>query len=228
MTIDIIQVAQGFCRCYVLKADGVVVVDAGPPNRGTSFVRALRRASVRPEEVGLIVLTHGHWDHVGSAAEVKSLTGAELAMHHSEVEWLERSLTPLPPGVTPWGRALMSLNGLFMPFIKLPPAKVDVALGDDGLSLADHGVPGRVLHTPGHSAGSVTVLLDTGEAFVGDLAMNAFPLRLSPGLPILAEDPAAVVRSWEALLELGVTTVYPAHGKPFSADVILEALSPAT
>ena len=84
------------------------------------------------------------------------------------------------------------------------------------------------VNTPGHSAGSVTVLLETGEAFVGDLAMNAFPLRLSPGLPILAEDPAAVVRSWEALLELGATTVYPAHGKPFSADVIREALSPAT
>jgi len=228
MTLDIIQVIQGFCRCYVLKADGVVVVDAGPPNRGTSFVRALGRASVRPEEVGLIVLTHGHWDHVGSARDLKVLTGAKLALHHIEVEWLERSLTPMPPGVTPWGRALMSLNGLFMPFIKLPPAKVDVPLGDGGLSLADYGVPGRVLHSPGHTAGSVSVLLDTGEAFVGDLAMNAFPLRLSPGLPVLAEDPAAVVRSWRRLLESGATTVYPAHGKPFSADVIREALSPAT
>jgi glyoxylase-like metal-dependent hydrolase (beta-lactamase superfamily II) len=224
MTIDIIEVVQGFCRCFVLKADGVVVVDAGPPNRGPSLVRALALESVRPEDVGLVVLTHGHWDHVGSAAEIKSLTGAELAMHHSEVEWLERSLTPLPPGVTSWGRALMSLNGLFMPFIRLPPAKVDVPLGDDGLSLADYGVPGRVLHTPGHSAGSVTILLDTGEAFVGDLAMNAFPLRLSPGLPILAEDPAAVVRSWEALLQLGVTTVYPAHGKPFSAEIMRRAV----
>jgi glyoxylase-like metal-dependent hydrolase (beta-lactamase superfamily II) len=81
-----------------------------------------------------------------------------------------------------------------------------------------------VLHTPGHSAGSVTVLLETGEAFVGDLAMNALPLRLSPGLPILAEDPAAVVRSWETLLELGVTTVYPAHGRPFPADIMRRAV----
>ena len=66
--------------------------------------------------------------------------------------------------------------------------------------------------------------MDTGEAFVGDLAMNRFPLRLSPGLPIFAEDPAAVVESWKSLLELGATTVYPAHGKPFPAEVIRKAI----
>jgi glyoxylase-like metal-dependent hydrolase (beta-lactamase superfamily II) len=100
-----------------------------------------------------------------------------------------------------------------------------VALGDDGLSLSDYGIPGRVLHTPGHSSGSVSVLLDTGEAFVGDLAMNRFPLRLSPGLPIFAEDQAAVMESWRSLLDQGATTVYPAHGKPFPAEVIRKAIS---
>jgi glyoxylase-like metal-dependent hydrolase (beta-lactamase superfamily II) len=102
---------------------------------------------------------------------------------------------------------------------------VDLALGNDGLSLSDYGIPGRVLHTPGHSAGSVSILLDSGEAFVGDLAMNKFPLRLSPGLPIFAEDQEAVVRSWSMLLEQGATTVYPAHGGPFSADVIRNAIA---
>jgi glyoxylase-like metal-dependent hydrolase (beta-lactamase superfamily II) len=228
MAVDIIEIALGFGQCYVLRADGVVAVDAGAPKKGKSFVRGLERASVDPKDVGLIVLTHGHWDHVGSAGNLKLLTGARLAMHHSEVDWLEKSLTPLPPGVTAWGRALMGLNRLFMPFISFPPAKVDLSLGDDGLSLTDYGIPGQILHTPGHTAGSVSVLLDTGEAFVGDLAMNKFPLRLSPGLPILAEDAAAVVSSWRALLELGATKVYPAHGKPFSADVIREAISVTT
>lgn len=224
MTVDIIDFALGFGQCYVLKADGVVAVDAGAPHKGKAFVRGLERASISPQEVRLILLTHGHWDHIGSAGDLKSLTGAKLAMHHREVDWLEQSLTPLPPGVTRWGKALMSLNRLFMPFISFPPAKVDLALDDGGCSLADHGIPGRVLHTPGHTAGSVSVLLDSGEAFVGDLAMNAFPLRLSPGLPVLGDDLAAVVNSWKLLLELGATTVYPAHGKPFSADVIRQAI----
>ena len=225
MAVDIFQIELGFDQCYVLKSKGVIAVDAGAPNKGRNFARGLERASIDPQDVQLIVITHGHWDHVGSAGELKAITGAKLAMHQREVHWLEQSLTPLPPGVTLWGRVFISLHKKLMPLINIPPAKIDVALGDDGLLLSDYGIPGRVLHTPGHSSGSVSVLLDTGEAFVGDLAMNRFPLRLSPGLPIFAEDQAAVVESWRSLLDQGATTVYPAHGKPFPAEVIRKAIS---
>ena len=225
MAVDIFQIELGFDQCYVLKSEGVIAVDAGAPNKGRNFARGLERASIDPQDVQLIVITHGHWDHVGSAGELKAITGAQLAMHQREVHWLEQSLTPLPPGVTLWGRVFISLHKKLMPLINIPPAKIDVALGDDGLLLSDYGIPGRVLHTPGHSSGSVSVLLDTGEAFVGDLAMNRFPLRLSPGLPIFAEDQAAVVESWRSLLDQGATTVYPAHGKPFPAEVIRKAIS---
>lgn len=85
-------------------------------------------------------------------------------------------------------------------------------------------IQGKVIHTPGHSSGSVSILLDTGEAFVGDLAVNKFPLRLTPGLPIFAEDWPKLIESWQKLLDLGVKTVYPAHGKAFSADIIREKL----
>ena len=225
MAVDIFQIELGFDQCYVLKSEGVIAVDAGAPNKGRNFARGLERASIDPQDVQLIVITHGHWDHVGSAGELKAITGAKLAMHQREVHWLEQSLTPLPPGVTLWGRVFISLHKKLMPLINIPPAKIDVALGDDGLLLSDCGIPGRVLHTPGHSSGSVSVLLDTGEAFVGDLAMNRFPLRLSPGLPIFAEDQAAIVESWRSLLDQGATTVYPAHGKPFPAEVIRKAIS---
>jgi hypothetical protein len=55
--------------------------------------------------------------------------------------------------------------------------------------------------------------------------MNKFPLRLSPGLPVFAEDPDAVVTSWKLLLEAGAKEVFPAHGKPFSADVIRRTIA---
>jgi glyoxylase-like metal-dependent hydrolase (beta-lactamase superfamily II) len=225
MAVEIIPIALGIDTCYVLRGDGVVVVDAGSPKKVDSFLSGLQRASIRPEEVQLIVITHGHWDHIGSARDMKSATGAKLAMHEQEAAWLERSLTPFPPGVTLWGRILSILAKPLMPFIKVPPTRVDMLLENEGLSLAGYGIPGRVLHTPGHSSGSVSVLLDSGEAFVGDLAMSAFPLRLTPGLPILAEDNAAVVASWEMLLEAGAKKVYPAHGRPFMADVIRREIS---
>jgi len=227
MNVDITTIPLGFGQCYLLQSDGVIVIDAGEPKKVGVLIRALETAAIDPHDVKLVVLTHGHWDHIGSAREIKSLTGATLAMHRAEVHWLENSLTPLPPGVTPWGRTFAALLKVFMPLIKVPAVRVDLALDDEGLSLVEYGIPGRILHTPGHSSGSVTVLLDTGEAFVGDLAMNKFPLRLSPGLPIFADDPVAVLSSWKMLIELGASTVYPAHGKPFPIAVIEKAISGA-
>ena len=92
------------------------------------------------------------------------------------------------------------------------------------LSLFEYGIQGKIINTPGHSSGSVSVLLETGDVFVGDLAMNKFPLRLSPGLPIFAEDLSKLKESWRLLLDQGAKTVYPAHGEPFSADIIRKAL----
>jgi glyoxylase-like metal-dependent hydrolase (beta-lactamase superfamily II) len=56
---------------------------------------------------------------------------------------------------------------VFLPFIRIPATDVDVVLGDEEVSLAEYGIPGKVVYTPGHSSGSVSVLLETGEAFVG-------------------------------------------------------------
>lgn len=227
MKIGITTIPMGFDQCYLLKGDGLVAVDAGAPNKGTIFLRAMKAARLKPEDLDLVILTHGHWDHIGSAAEIKSATGAEIAMHRSEVQWLEKSMTPLSPGVTTWGKILTAIHKPFMSLIDVPATRVDVVLDDEPYSLERFGIAGHILHTPGHSFGSVTVLLESGEAFVGDHAMNRFPLRLSPGLPIFAEDQNAVISSWEYLIESGATVIYPAHGKPFPVAVIKKAISRA-
>ena len=131
----------------------------------------------------------------------------------------------MPPGVNRWGRILGKVMSMYLPLVDIPATTVDVVINNEGFSLAEYGISGKVIYTPGHSLGSVSVLLDTGDAFVGDMAMNMFPLTLKPGLPIFAEDFDKLKESWRVLLDQGVKRVYPSHGKPFSVDVIKEKLS---
>ena len=91
----------------------------------------------------------------------------------------------------------------------IPPLAPDIVISNEGLDLGPYGLAGRVMHMPGHSPGSVTVLLDSGEAFVGDSAMNGLPFCRKPSLPIFADDVLLLKESWRRLLALGVTTVYP-------------------
>ncbi|MCD4701989.1 MAG: MBL fold metallo-hydrolase [Candidatus Aegiribacteria sp.] len=220
MNVKIIPIALGFSRSYVLWGDGVIAVDCGCPGKSGNLIKGLEAARIVPGEVKLIVITHGHSDHVGSASEIKAATGALLAIHRSESKWLENPVMPAPPGVTLWGRMLMSLRKYIMPVEEVKATGVDLLIGDEGISLEEYGIPGNVIWTPGHTSGSLSVLLHSGDAFVGDLAMNMFPLRLSPGLPIFAEDMSAVIKSWELLIDKGARMVYPAHGKPFPVSVI--------
>jgi len=223
--VRIHPIALGADCCYFIRGKSAIMIDGGAPKRARVFLKAIERLSMKPEEIRLMIITHGHWDHIGSAGDIKEITGAKIAMHHREKDWLEKCLKPIPPGVTGWGRILVAMMAMLTPLVRIPATSVDIVLPDEGFSLSGYGIPGEVIHTPGHSPGSVSVLLETGDVFVGDLAMNGFPLRHGPGLPIFAEDLEEVRRSWKLLLDRGAKTVYPAHGKPFSVDIIRRTLA---
>jgi len=216
----------GIDNVYVVKDRRVILVDGGQPGKFASFARRLRETGVVTRDIGLIVATHGHWDHIGCLAEMKQHTGAPLAMHAADRSSIERPNPVMPPGVTPWGRFLSALlTATVIPWLKIPAATVDVVVPDEGMSLEPYGVGGQILHTPGHTPGSVSIVLESGDAIVGDLAMNRIPLRLHPGLPIFAEDMAQVKRSIEKVLAAGAKRIYPAHGKPFHADELEAAIA---
>ena len=111
-----------------------------------------------------------------------------------------------------------------MPSINFPGTPGDIALDDRDFTLEPFGIHGKVIYTPGHSLGSMSLLLDTGDAFVGDLVMNGLPMRIGAGLPAFAEDTDMLKKSLRLLLASGARWIYPAHGKPFPADKLEKLL----
>jgi glyoxylase-like metal-dependent hydrolase (beta-lactamase superfamily II) len=216
----------GVANAFILKDQGTVLVDCGPPKKVDAFIKQLSAARIEPQDIRLIIITHGHWDHIGSAAQIKQMTGAKILMHQKERKWLEDLYTAPPQGVGGWGRFLAkTMAAVMTPFIHVHSARVDIGFDAEELSLEPYGIAGRIVYTPGHTAGSISVLLDSGEAVVGDMAMNSLPMRLSPGLPVFAESLFQLMESWRMLLRQDVRTIYPSHGGPFSPDVMRRAVS---
>ena len=215
----------GNVNCYLIREKAAVLIDSGGPGKAGRILKMLAGQDLDPTEVKLMVMTHGHWDHVGSARDLKELTGAKLALHGAEQDWLEGPRKVMPPGVTGRGRFMNRVGSWLLPLVNFPAARVDVVLGGEDYPLSEYGVEGRIIHTPGHSPGSVSVLLDSGDCFVGDAAMNGWPMRKGPGLPVLAEDIPQLKASWRRLLNLGARTVYPGHGRPFPAAAMEKELT---
>lgn len=224
MAFSFHRIPVGIDNCFLLRGERTVFIDGGAPGGVGAFVSHLKQLNVDPKEISLIILTHGHWDHIASLTPIREMTGAKVAIHHRDQPFVENGTPPFPAGVNAYGRIMSALaKALIHP--KLPRVKVDLVIDDDGLSLTEYGIPGKVVYTPGHSMGHVSILLDSGDAFVGDMAMNDWYLRLTPGLPILADDINMVVESWKKILPMGISRIYPAHGMDFPVDVMKKEIA---
>jgi hydroxyacylglutathione hydrolase len=224
MSVDFSIISlMGMVQCFLLKGEKTILIDAGVSGQMKRFEKGLAEADVKFEDIDLLLFTHGHFDHIGLAKEIVDRSGAQTGIHQREKDWVESGKPPFPPGATAWGKFLAASIKL-LPEMSVPGTKVDFTLGDEDFSLREYGITGKVVYTPGHTLGSVSILLDDGTAIVGDLAMSAKIFRLSPGMPAFAEDVGLVKSSWQKLLDMGAKTIYPAHGKPFSAEVFRQQL----
>lgn len=219
MTFTFHRIPVGICNCYLLRGERTILIDGGAWGGLPSFEKRLQALNVDPGEIELILLTHGHWDHITCLADIQKISGAKIAIHEKDKFMVETGEPPFPNGVTAYGK-LMSGAAKFFLYPHLSPLKVDTVIPDAGMSLKPFGIPGEVVYTPGHSLGHISVLLETGDAIVGDMAMNDWYLRLTPGLPIMADDIGMVVESWKKILPLGIKRIYPAHGKDFDVGVM--------
>lgn len=223
----ILPLKLGITNCYLVRGgENYIMVDAGPPNALHKFRQKLEQFRIAPAQIKLILITHMHFDHMGSLPGIRQLTGAKSVMHHLDRELVVKGTIVMPRGIGPWGKFLTPFLWAIKPLVKrtIGPVPVDHGIDDRPFSLETYQISGRILHTPGHTAGSISLVLESGEAFVGDLAMSGFPRLSGPGPFVLGEDPEAMKRSWQLLLDEGARQIYPSHGKPFDAGVFQKYL----
>ena len=115
MTVAIHQIPLGLTNCYLIRDEGTVLVDGGQPKNIRKFLKTLSSLAIEPREISLILLTHCHWDHIGSAAEIKTLTGARLAIHRNGRDFMEKEeLKMVPPPATYFWWRLAADQGIML------------------------------------------------------------------------------------------------------------------
>lgn len=227
MSVQPVRLPLGMVNAYLIPGvRGDILVDAGMPFSGNRLLRLLERQSPQTvARLALILLTHVHFDHVGALHVIRGRTDAPVLVHRSEAAILATGASPLPLGQTPMARTFMAVAGALTGRTRLKGSAAEVQV-DDQMDLAEFGVAGRVLHTPGHTGGSLSVLLESGDAIVGDLCQYGFGYGMGNGpvWPPLADLPESVPSSMKRVLAAGAARIYPGHGRPFPAELLRHTL----
>jgi hydroxyacylglutathione hydrolase len=197
---------------YLITGEKAILVDAGGPKDVPRILAFLQAHGIGAGKLSLILLTHGHWDHAGGAAQLKAATGAPVAIHRADADLVRRGINgPL--------RATNLTARLLCPFLdkSYPPIEPDLLI-DDEIDLTSFGVAARILLTPGHTPGSISVLTAAGEMLVGDLLMGGYfggwLFPKAPGLHYYADDLTQLHASIRKVLAASPNVIHPGHGGP--------------
>lgn len=207
----------------VKSGTGCIVIDTGIPGSERKIERLLARNGMTFKDVKLIIVTHAHTDHAGSAARLRQLTGAPIIAHEDGADYYSRKepMTFCPTG--PVGKLFFKTPVPHEPYEAFVP---DIMMKNgDAVDLSEFGVVGQIRHTGGHTPGSIAVELASQEVLVGDLIASgiliggiAFTGRATR--PPFEDDPHIVARELQRMVDSGATKFYMGHGGPLGAKEV--------
>ena len=216
---EVIQFPLGRANAFIIRGQRPIVVDTGYPGSAPAIMEKLKDNGIDPKSVSLILITHGHTDHFGSAADLKKLTGAPVAVHKLDADALTNGHDPPLKPTGAIGRMFMSMIEKRGP-AKAPPVKPDIVIEHD-LDLGKFGVDGRVMHTPGHTPGSLAVILTGDKIIAGDTIMRGIVRFWQPNYPLFADNMFQLKESIKMILRQKPSKIYSGHGGPFNPKTVL-------
>jgi len=215
LTLKIVPTRIGYSNSILLvNGANSVLIDTGVKGDLQQFKTLFNKYNLKPSDIKLIILTHTHNDHTGNLNELAELSGAKVLVHKNEFENLKTGFTPIPSGTRFYTKAVVFLGRKLKPRHASPEPFVADLTNTTNYSLSDYGIDGEVIYTPGHTAGSQSVLI--GKTLIaGDTFFN---VREKIVFPPFANNPQQVLRTWKVLFELGIEEIIPAHGKKFKVE----------
>lgn len=195
---------EGKFRVFFVKGNRTAIFDTGAPGSERNILRALREAGIPQQKVSLIIVSHAHWDHCGSAHALKAALNVPVMAGWPDAEYLEKGENV--PSTNFPGRP--HKDGSIGP--KIDKVKVDVVVKDE-MSLESFGIDAHVVATPGHTEGSLSVIASDGNCATGDFLAGLY-----------TGEPEGIKRSLTKLVEKGAKRFYPAHGENVDAANVLK------
>jgi ribonuclease/clavin/mitogillin len=187
--VNIVNVGYDSTNYYVIGGGkDRLLVDVGWPGTMGKLLAMLKRKGIAVEEIRYLLATHYHPDHAGLVQDVK-IKGVRLMVMEGQREFI--------PVLKQWMKPEMNYLDIDI------RDNTEVTLAESRVFLAKLGIAGEIIATPGHSDDSVTLVLDSGDAFTGDLQ----------GVTRADEkDLATVTQSWERIRAMGTKLIHPGHG----------------
>jgi hydroxyacylglutathione hydrolase len=203
-----------FVNVYIVNTgEGYILIDTGIMKQWSRLEMELLQSGILPDHLKLVIITHGDFDHTGNCSELQRKYQVKIAMHSGDVEMVRTGI-PVKRRVKGFRRKLFLILGRRKSnnFQRFEP---DIVL-ENGQVLTEYGFAARVIHTPGHTKGSIAVLTTDGQLFIGDSLSNRRKLERSPYI----ENEKALHESLLVLKRIKARIVYPGHGKPFTVETL--------
>jgi glyoxylase-like metal-dependent hydrolase (beta-lactamase superfamily II) len=221
-------ISLGIVNVYIVGEKNNVLVDTGTKGSKKKILKAMSDLEIDPKGIELIILTHGHDDHVGGLDELVKITGAKVMVSKLEYDIMANGLDDK---IIPYNfmvKILMSIGKSRSKPVESKASRKLNFYGDifveDTYDLEPWGISGEVIATPGHSQGSISVLIDGNGAIIGDNLMAFMPWS-KPKKPMLGYNLESIKSSMNRLIKLGAKRFYLSHGKDYDIMDIQKALN---